>query len=317
MGARRNGGAFTLVEVLVTVSIIAVMAALLVPSLQEARELAHRTQCMANQHNLGLAMQLYVDSFSGCLPGSPNTSGVGPQQDPPDVVVATNAFDYASPLLCFLNSPVPENRARRQELTRLGVFKCPANNQQAEPWSGDTQHVQCVPDAADFRTFQAASYLSCWHFLLTGDKYATDEIAPGVDYWTTGATWAETLPHDYFPRMAAIGRPSRKIFLADGARFVEQSGKFTYDTGYDFFGAGSYSGSGAWWVGSREYAPDAPASEYSYRHDDGIVAVFYDRHCQYLTREQSRPAEYWYPRGTVLPYGSEGLGGEPSQYVVP
>ena len=313
MGVRRTGGAFTLVEVLTVVSIIALLVAVMVPSLQQARDLAYRIKCQANQRSIALAMRLYVDSFNGYLPGSPNTSGVGPQQDPPDAAVATNAFDYASPLLCFLNMSVPGNRADRQEVTRLGVFRCPANDQTADPWT----EGQYIPDAADFTTFQSASYLTCWQFLLAGDAHASAEAAPDVPYWTTGATWAETLPHRYFPRLSAIGPPSRKIFLADAARFVDHSGKFTYDIGYGFFGAGSYSGSGAWWAGSREYGLNAPASQYSYRHDDGIAAAFYDGHAEYLKRVQSHCAEYWHPSGTVLKDGGESLGGEPSGYVVP
>lgn len=313
MGVRRNGGAFTLLEVLVTVSIIALLAAITVPPLQQARDLAHRTKCLANQRSISLAMHMYVDCFNGFLPGSPNTSGAGPQQAPPDTAVATNAFDYASPLLCFLNMSVPTNRARRQELTRTGIFRCPDNNHTADPWIG----AEYVPDAADFTISQAASYLTCWQFLLAGDAYAPAEAVPGVPYWTTGATWAEVLPHRYFPRLSAIGPPSRKIFLADAARFVDYTGKFTYDIGYGFFGAGSYSGSGAWWASSREYGPDAPASEYSYRHNDGIAAVFYDGHAEYLTRSQSHCAQYWCPSGTVLTNGQESLGGEPTGYVVP
>jgi len=114
-----------------------------------------------------------------------------------------------------------------------------------------------------------------------------------------------------------IGSPARKVFIADAARYVDDAGNFTYDIGYTLFGAGSYSGSGAWWVGSREYGQDSPAADYSYRHNDGIAAAFYDGHCQYLTRDESRSATYWYPRGTVLTDGSEGAGGEPSGYVVP
>ena len=258
-------------------------------------------------------MRFYVDSFDGALPGSPNTSGVGPRQTPPDTTLATNAFDYASPLLAFLNTDVLLNRARRQELTRLGVFKCPANSQQAEPWTG----WQSIPDAADFTTTQAASYLTSWNFLLAGDAYAGTDIVPTVPYWLYSAGWTEVLPKDYLPKIAKIGLPSQKIFLADAARYVDNNDRFTYDIGYGFFGAGSYSGSGAWWIGSREYGQNSNAADYSYRHNDGLAAAFYDGHCEYIPRDQSHRAVYWYPRGTVLRDASQGAGGEPDGYVVP
>ncbi len=313
----RRDGAFTLIELLVVVAIIAMLVALLVPALQKARGRAQLVLCLTNQKNLALAMRLYVDSFNNALPGSPNTSGVGPRQSPPDTTVATNAFDYASPLLAFLNTAVPANRARRQELTRQGVFKCPANNQQAEPWTSEV-----VPDAADFGTTQAASYLTNWNFLLAGDAYAGAQIVPGVTYWLYSANWIEALPQKYLPKITRVGLPSQKIFIADAARYVDNNHRFTYDIGYGLFGSGSYSSSGAWWIGSREYGLDSsgqdqPAAQYSYRHSDGIAAAFYDGHCEYIPRQQSHRAVYWYPSGTVITDSSQGAGGEPSGYVVP
>ena len=304
---------FTLIELLVVVAIIALLTSLLVPAVQAARDQAKLTLCLTNQRNLALAMRLYVDCFNGALPGSPNTSGVGPRQAPPETAVATNAFDYASPLLGFLNISAPANRARRQELTRLGVFKCLSNSYESVPWSGP----EFIPDAADFTTTQSASYLTCWNFLLAGDAYAGAQIVPGVTYWLYGASWAEVLPKNYLPKITEIGSPAKKIFIADAARYVDATGKYTYDIGYVFFGAGSYSGSGAWWIGSREYGSNSPAADYSYRHNDGIAAAFYDGHCEYLAREQSHRAVYWYPRDTVLTDASEGAGGEPTGYVVP
>ncbi len=48
--------AFTLIEVLVVVSIIAVLIAVLLPSLSAARHQAKITKCAANLHMLGVAM---------------------------------------------------------------------------------------------------------------------------------------------------------------------------------------------------------------------------------------------------------------------
>jgi len=59
--SRLNAG-FTLVELLVVISIIALLMAILMPALNRVRELGRKTVCMANVRRLSTSMRLYLDS---------------------------------------------------------------------------------------------------------------------------------------------------------------------------------------------------------------------------------------------------------------
>lgn len=59
---------FTLIELLVVISIIATLAALVLPAIQNARETARRTQCQSNLRNIGIAVQAYSTARRGAVP---------------------------------------------------------------------------------------------------------------------------------------------------------------------------------------------------------------------------------------------------------
>jgi prepilin-type N-terminal cleavage/methylation domain-containing protein len=63
----RNRHGFTLVELLVVIAIISVLAALLLPALEEAVEAARRAECSGHQHQLSLAMAMYAQDFDDAV----------------------------------------------------------------------------------------------------------------------------------------------------------------------------------------------------------------------------------------------------------
>ena len=68
---RRARRAFSLIELLVVISIISVLIALLLPALSGAHEQARRTKCLSQTQQMGECMGLYINDFRDAFPLMP------------------------------------------------------------------------------------------------------------------------------------------------------------------------------------------------------------------------------------------------------
>jgi prepilin-type N-terminal cleavage/methylation domain-containing protein len=130
-------GGFTLIELLVVISIIATLAALILPAIQNARETARRTECLNHLKNLATAAQSYSTSRNGSLPygldpaqfvnwGNNATPNPAPA---PWTVQLLPYLEYGplSERLLATNNQVPASPNSTNQLarTQIKVFNCP------------------------------------------------------------------------------------------------------------------------------------------------------------------------------------------------
>jgi prepilin-type N-terminal cleavage/methylation domain-containing protein len=128
---------FTLVELLVVITIIGILIALLLPAVQAAREAARRMQCANNMKQLGLALQNYATANSTFPPSfclKPKADGSGYET----LVGNNGSWSIQGRLLPFLEQANAYDRVRLDiawdqqratgvPTTRIAALICPSD----------------------------------------------------------------------------------------------------------------------------------------------------------------------------------------------
>jgi len=148
--AAAKGGGFTLIELLLVIVIIAILSALLLPVLAQARAKAQATQCLSNLKQLQTGWQMYANDFEDVLlPNAPyTTQQQGSNQPIAWCGIAEEGWGSlpANTNLAYYNAAIVTPYLSGQ----IGVCKCPgdtvpsANGPRLRSYSMNSQMGQFI-----------------------------------------------------------------------------------------------------------------------------------------------------------------------------
>ncbi len=106
MKGRLSETSFTLIELLVVIAIIAILASMLLPALNKARERGKDISCKSNLKQQGVGVTLYSDSYNDWLP----------------IMGLPNKENWKTEILTIVSQKPVDSTAKEY---CSGIFKCP------------------------------------------------------------------------------------------------------------------------------------------------------------------------------------------------
>ena len=214
---------FTLIELLVVVAIIAILAAMLLPALSQARERARQAVCINNLKQIGIMIVMYTSDYNEYLPGCRSKFGTAdPSVNPPSSNNWTYLW-YGEPpngVLCrYASSGWRGNNAGNP------IFYCPTTtsgiyNKSKAPWT----NRRCGY-VVNYRVMKAIETWEWW-WKLPMIKRPSETIIMADAYqsfWTVGFASGSSpwLPQflDNNPSTARVSSPHNgglNILFVDG-----------------------------------------------------------------------------------------------------
>jgi len=303
---------FTLIELLVVISVIAVVMSVLLPALGGARRLAKTLVCQSRLREICGGMHQYATDNEDWIIGSPAGSGAYITGNVA-FGAAVQRWDWMGPMAkqwgvsLAAQSATPEDTIQRFNFLRdMPAFQCPLNDFLAVAW----------PQSIDAGVGRMISYNAARYILFEHASRSSDGSADGVRYYDN--IYAEKIPYDWSPRVTKMGDTSRKVFMADGARYSNVSTKPDYDIspqggwGGAFADVSPYSTWSQSWDRSGMSSGPVDARVYAFRHSNAaprerapanvfkLNMAFLDGHVERLGDLEAANPQFWLPPGSQL-----------------